>query len=608
MMNNKLNGKHVDRASPELNTGVPTTSVNSSRKTPVSEHDTRTSPRSAESSPTRGSLEWLKAKRDWWKESQQSKLVEYPASEWSEILKAQKALDLLCAIQEGKADASGITQAINSSGKDQGNQINSFPETTTRDNQFRNRLVAFYEKYNPSKLSAVDETLQKYRGKEDEMFMKLEAKYAKDPYLPAIGTGPQCFMEFSTGGRVTFELFQDKVPFAAENFRSLCTGETGASYRNCVVHRIVPNFCIQAGDYTKGDGTGGRSIYPKAALAYPKTDMWGNFEDETPFLRHDAPGLLSMANNGPNRNSSQFFITLRPLPHLNGKHVVFGRVTHGMDVVETLSRLETNSKTQRPIELLRITKCGEIRAEATVSPKQGIEKPSNDTVPTSVSTACDIDAPPFSLSRPNSNGSFVKSVLPFDSATSFKSNQEDMSIMGSTASTKFEQRQKDDLVSSNSDLNLCMQISSCLHQLEHTDNGGNNILRKSGESCLQSSVDLPRKDHKEKIIQGFSVNSFIDELLLKHRARRTIATFLVEDPLGLSFMMNAKGKEKALLQTIPQLHDGAITLRSVLSVRRRSTKAEKPIAGVLDCSHSTNTYQLKCDPLFVALSIHTLYD
>jgi cyclophilin family peptidyl-prolyl cis-trans isomerase len=422
MMNNNSNGTHVSDASLQSNTEVRTPSVTSSRKSPVSKDDAETTPRSAQSSPTKGSLEWLKVKRELWKESQQSKLVEYPASEGNEILKAQQALDLLCAIQEGKADALAITSAMNSSDEDQGNKADSSSATSTRDNQFRDRLVAFYEKYNPSKLSTVDETLQKYRGKEDEMFMKLEAKYAKDPYLPAAGTGPQCFMEFSTGGRVTFELFQDKVPFAAENFRSLCTGETGASYRNCVVHRIVPNFCIQAGDYTKGDGTGGRSIYPKASPAQPKTDMWGNFEDETPFLRHDAPGLLSMANNGPNRNSSQFFITLRPLPHLNGKHVVFGRVTKGMDVVEALSRLETDSKTQRPIELLRITDCGEIKAEAIVSSKQG--NPISENVPKSLSTACEISAPPFSLSMPSSNESFVKSVLPIDSVTGLTSSRE----------------------------------------------------------------------------------------------------------------------------------------------------------------------------------------
>jgi hypothetical protein len=178
------------------------------------------------------------------------------------------------------------------------------------------------------------------------------------------------------------------------------------------------------------------------------------------------------------------------------------------------------------------------------------------------------------------------------------------------ASTKLEQRPKDDLVSSNSDLNLCMQINTCLRHLDHADTNGisassQDIPRKIDENCLQSSVDPAQKDHTKKTIQGLSVNPFMHELLLRHRVRRTMATFLLEDPLSFSLMVNAKGKEKALMQTIPQLHCGAITLRSV---RRRSTKAEKPIAGVLDCSRSTNAYHLICDPLFVALSMHTLHD
>lgn len=339
---------------------MPTPSRSPPMKSPLSKSGGEASPRS-QSTPIKGSKEWLQAKRDWWKSSQRQKLVEYPSNEGKEIQKAQHALNFLSDIQTGKADAS-ILQNI--SHAPQGDETECL-ETSMQGKQDRYRLVAFYEKYNPSKLSIVDETLQKYCGKEEELFQKLEAKYANDPYLPATGSGPQCFMEFSTGDRIVFELFRDKAPFTTENFRSLCAGDRGASYRNCIVHRIVPHFCIQAGDYTKGDGTGGRSIFTQSSPANPKTDMWGNFEDETPFLRHDSAGLLSMANNGRNRNSSQFFITLKPLAHLNGKHVVFGRVLQGMDVVEKLSRLETNATTQRPVELLQIVDCGEIGAGET---------------------------------------------------------------------------------------------------------------------------------------------------------------------------------------------------------------------------------------------------
>ena len=238
----------------------------------------------------------------------------------------------------------------------------------------RDRLLAFYRKHNPQKLNSVEETLLKYAGREDELFAKLEAKYNNDPtkkmkkkadddYLAAEGTGPICFLEvcLNRNGhqptkRIEIQLFADKAPLACRNFRELCRTR---AYQNCSIHRIVPNFCCQGGDYTKGDGTGGRSIY--APNTPGVSDLWGNFIDERPFLRHDVAGLLSMANNGPNRNNSQFFITLRPLPHLNGKHVVFGKVCHpeGLDfVLHELGTVPTDPKTQRPLEPVMIIDCG----------------------------------------------------------------------------------------------------------------------------------------------------------------------------------------------------------------------------------------------------------
>jgi cyclophilin family peptidyl-prolyl cis-trans isomerase len=133
------------------------------------------------------------------------------------------------------------------------------------------------------------------------------------------------------------------------------------------MHRIVPNMCVQGGDFTAGNGTGGESIYQAGS---EHADMWGKFRDEV-FLQHDRPGLLSYANNGPNRNGSQFFFTLRPLPHLDGKHVVFGKVivdgdnnSDGMSVVEEMGRLPTNAK-QRPLESAVIRDCGEILPDGT---------------------------------------------------------------------------------------------------------------------------------------------------------------------------------------------------------------------------------------------------
>ena len=258
---------------------------------------------------------------------------------------------------------------------------------------YRQFLVDFYTKHNPSKLGTVDQTLVTYQGRYEEMAAKLTAKYVTKPAASAVpspyglpeGTGPRCFLEFSIGGddnakgsrRVEVQLFADQAPIAVENFRALCTGEKGMCssnsskplcYRNSQMHRIVPNMCVQGGDFTAGDGTGGESIY-RAGTEH--ADMWGKFRDEV-FLQHDRAGLLSYANNGPNRNGSQFFFTLRPLPHLNGKHVVFGKVivndkdsdTDGMAVVEEMGRLPTNTK-QRPLESAVIRDCGEILPDGT---------------------------------------------------------------------------------------------------------------------------------------------------------------------------------------------------------------------------------------------------
>ncbi|CAM9819857.1 unnamed protein product, partial [Chrysoparadoxa australica] len=117
--------------------------------------------------------------------------------------------------------------------------------------------------------------------------------------------------------RITFKLFADKVPRTAENFRALCTGEKTVGgkriwYKGCKFHRVVPGFVVQAGDFTKGDGTGGFSIYTGTSEA----DNWGKFKDEA-FMTHHKLGLLSMANMGPDTNSSQFFITLKATSHLD---------------------------------------------------------------------------------------------------------------------------------------------------------------------------------------------------------------------------------------------------------------------------------------------------
>jgi peptidylprolyl isomerase len=178
------------------------------------------------------------------------------------------------------------------------------------------------------------------------------------PHYAVNPKNPQVYFDITIdgkpAGRIEMELFADTCPKTAENFLQLCVGTknkagTPLGYKGSAFHRVIPGFMCQGGDFTRGDGRGGESIYG------------GRFDDETfegKAGKHFGPGTLSMANAGPNTNGSQFFLCTAPTPHLDGKHVVFGQVVKGYDVVRKIEAV--GSRSGQTSAKVVISDCGKV--------------------------------------------------------------------------------------------------------------------------------------------------------------------------------------------------------------------------------------------------------
>jgi len=208
---------------------------------------------------------------------------------------------------------------------------------------------------------------QNFGGPSAVMGPAVTLKEASSPSNPRVWFDIEIGSE--AAGRVEFELFSSVTPKTAENFRALSTGETGNGksgkplwFKSSAFHRIIPGFMCQGGDITRGNGMGGESIYGST------------FEDEWEkgVIKHTEPGLLSMANRGKNTQSSQFFITTQATSWLDNKHVVFGRVVGGMDVVRKMEAQGSGGGS--PAKAVRIADSGELKSGGA----SGAESPSSD--------------------------------------------------------------------------------------------------------------------------------------------------------------------------------------------------------------------------------------
>ncbi|XP_010413154.1 PREDICTED: peptidyl-prolyl cis-trans isomerase CYP63 [Camelina sativa] len=253
---------------------------------------------------------------------------------------------------------------------------------------------------------------------------------------------PFVFLDVSIGDgpveRIVIELFADVVPKTAENFRALCTGEAGVGkttakplhFKGSSFHRVIKGFMAQGGDFSNGNGTGGESIYG------------GKFSDENFRLDHDGAGVLSMANCGPNTNGSQFFILFKSQSHLDGKHVVFGKVVEGMTVIKKMEFVGTSDgQPTSPVEIIDSGETSQIRAPDVSEREKGKSKKS-DKVKSSGDAS---DREPKGTHKKESKEKKIKRKRRYSSSDSYSSSSDsDSDSESETYSSSYESSSSSD--------------------------------------------------------------------------------------------------------------------------------------------------------------------
>eukprot|EP00752_Nemacystus_decipiens_P018415 g16514.t1 len=291
--------------------------------------------------------------------------------------KAAVALEISCFLNAAQASLNGkewgdaIAHATSALGKEADNVKALYRRGVARRHtglvdESKQDLMAAY-KIDPNNKAvrkelqllkaAMKESKEKAKTVFGGLFGKVSMYGDKEGVVVFSGNNPQCFFDVKVGDkepqRIFFELYANTCPKTCANFLHLCKGDKGETpdgvplhYKGSKFHRVIKNFMLQCGDFTAGNGTGGCSIYGE------------KFKDENFKLKHTEPGLLSMANAGPNTNGSQVFITCRDTPHLDGKHVVFGKVISGMEVVKEIENVPTTA--DKPNSDVVIVDCGEL--------------------------------------------------------------------------------------------------------------------------------------------------------------------------------------------------------------------------------------------------------